>query len=65
LLHWLIVGLMLGAAPVMHAGIRTGAVEAPGVYMTSDGGAMAFMGGLIGHVIFGLVVALVYGAFVV
>jgi hypothetical protein len=63
LLHWLAVGLMMGAVPMMHAGIRAGAVEAPGVYMTRNGGAMAFMGGLIGHVIFGLVVALVYAPF--
>ncbi len=27
----------------------------------SDGGMMAFVGGLIGHVVYGLVVALVYG----
>ncbi|MFQ5434035.1 MAG: DUF6789 family protein [Anaerolineae bacterium] len=62
--HWLVSGAMMGGMPMMHAGVKAGTVNAPGVYMTNNGGAMAFMGGLIGHVIFGLVVALVYGAFV-
>jgi hypothetical protein len=32
--------------------------------MLNNGGMMAFMGGLMGHVIFGVVVALVYGLFI-
>lgn len=47
--------------PVMHAGMRSGEVAAPGFYMLRAGGALSFIGGLMGHVIFGLVVALVYG----
>jgi len=62
--HWLAVGLVMGAVPMMHAGIRAGTVQAPGVYMMSAGGVMAFMGGLIGHVVYGVVVALVYGLFI-
>ena len=62
--HWLISGVMMGGMSVMHAGVKAGTVNAPGVYMTNNDGMMAFMGGLIGHVIFGLVVALVYGLFV-
>jgi len=62
--HWLVSGAMMGGVPMMHAGVKAGTVNAPGVYMTNNGGMMAFMGGLVGHVIFGLVVALVYGAFV-
>ena len=31
--------------------------------MTNSGGAMAFFAGLMAHMIFGLVVALVYAAF--
>ena len=62
--HWLITGLMMGGVSMMHAGVKAGTVKAPGFYMMNDGGMMAFMGGLIGHVIFGLVVALVYGLFV-
>ena len=54
----------VGGVPMMHAGVKAGTVKAPGVYMTSAGGMMAFVGGLIGHVIYGLVVALVYGVFV-
>jgi hypothetical protein len=30
--------------------------------MTNNGGPMAFMGGLVGHMIFGIVIALVYAA---
>ena len=62
--HWLITGVMMGGVSMMHAGVKAGMVNAPGVYMTNNGGMMAFTGGLIGHVIFGLVVALVYGLFV-
>lgn len=64
LVHWLAAGLMMGAMPMMHAGIKTGSVPAPGVLMLKNGGMMGFMGGLMGHAIFGVVVALVYGLFV-
>lgn len=61
--HWLVVGVMMAMIPMMHAGIKSGAVKAPGMWMTGNGGGMmAFMGGLVGHMIFGLVVALVYAA---
>lgn len=62
--HWLVVGLVMAGMPMMHAGIKAGAVDAPGVYMINNGGIMAFIGGLMGHVIYGLVVALIYGLFV-
>jgi Family of unknown function (DUF6789) len=61
--HWLVSGAMMGGMGMMHAGVKAGTVNAPGPYMTKNGGMMAFMGGLVGHIIFGLVVALVYGAF--
>jgi hypothetical protein len=60
--HWLIVGMVMGMIPMMHVGIKSGAVQAPGLWMTNNGGAMAFMGGLVGHAIFGAVTALVYAA---
>lgn len=60
--QWLIVGLVMGMIPMMHAGIKSGAVKAPGLWMTNNGGLMAFMGGLVGHMIFGIVIALVYAA---
>ncbi|MFC1997981.1 hypothetical protein ACFLXI_10335, partial [Chloroflexota bacterium] len=62
--HWILSGLMMGGMSMMHAGVKAGKVEAPGMFMMNNGGMMAFMGGLVGHVVFGLVVALVYGLFV-
>lgn len=62
--HWLVSGAMMGSMSAMHAGVKTGTVTAPGMYMMNNGGMMAFIGGLVGHLIFGLVVALVYGLFV-
>jgi uncharacterized membrane protein YagU involved in acid resistance len=61
-IHWLIVGMVMGMIPTMHVGIKSGAVKAPGLWMTKNGGVMAFMGGLIRHTIFGVVTALVYAA---
>jgi len=61
--HFLVAGLMMGGMPMMHAGVKAGTVKAPGLYMTANGGMMSFVGGLIGHAVYGLVVALVYGAF--
>ncbi len=61
--HFLIVGMAMGMMPLMHAGIKSGDVPDPGFFMLKNGGLMGFMGGLVGHVIFGLVVALVYGLF--
>ena len=53
----------MGMIPMMHVGIKSGAVQAPGLWMTGNGGGvMAFMGGLVGHAIFGVLVALVYAA---
>lgn len=62
--HWLIAGTMMGMMGVMHAGIKAGTVQEPGILMFNNGGMMGFMGGLVGHAIFGVVVALVYAAFV-
>lgn len=59
--HWLVVGLVMGMMPMMHAGIRSGEVAEPGVYMLRQGGAMGFVGGLMGHIVYGLVVGIVYG----
>ncbi|MEK6222982.1 MAG: hypothetical protein N2D54_12115 [Chloroflexota bacterium] len=42
--HWLVVGLVMGMMPGMGVGF----------YMSNNGGMMAFVGGLIGHVIFAL-----------
>ncbi|MGJ3241275.1 MAG: DUF6789 family protein [Anaerolineae bacterium] len=64
IVHWIIVGLMTGMMPMMHAGIRSGDVQAPGIYMTNLGGVMGFIGGLMGHMVFGLVIALVYSTLI-
>jgi len=61
--QWLVVGMAMGMIPMMHVGIKSGAVKAPGLWMTNNGGIMAFIGGLVGHMIFGIVIALVYSAF--
>ncbi len=61
--HFLIAGLMMGGMPVMHAGIKAGTVQAPGVLMLNVG-VMGLIGGLIGHAVYGLAVALVYGFFI-
>jgi hypothetical protein len=59
--HWLIVGVIMAMIPMLHAGIRSGTVKAPGLYMAGNGGGIkAFIGGLMGHMAFGLVVALLY-----
>ena len=62
--HWLISGAMMGGMGMMHAGVKAGTVKAPGAYMMNNGGMMSFMGGLMGHIIFGLVVAFTYGLFI-
>lgn len=61
-IHWLIVGVVMGMIPMVHVGIKRGAVQAPGLWMTKNGGVTAFMGGLVGHMVFGAVVALTYAA---
>ena len=61
--HFVIAGLAMGGMPMMHAGIKAGTVKAPGILML-NAGVMGLMGGLIGHIVYGLVVALVYGAFI-
>ncbi len=60
--QWLIVGMVMGMIPMMHVGIKSGAVKSPGLWMTNNGGLMAFMGGLVGHMIFGVSIALMYAA---
>jgi hypothetical protein len=61
--HWLIVGMIMGMMPMMHAGIKNGKVDAPGLWMTKNGGLKGFLGGLMGHMVFGLVVVLLYNIF--
>ena len=64
IVHWLIVGAMMGGMPMMHVGMKAGSIAVPGVYMTNKGGAKSFMGGMMGHILFGITTAIVYGLFV-
>ncbi len=59
--HWLLVGWMFALAPLAHAGMKAGTVEVTGPYMLTSLGPGGFVAGLIGHVLFGLTVAVVYG----
>jgi len=59
--HWFVVGIAMGMMPMMHAGIKSGDVPEPGMFMTKMGGMMGAVGSLMGHVLFGLVVGIVYG----
>ena len=60
--HFLIAGAMMGGLPVMHAGVKAGTTQAPGVLML-NAGVMGFMGGLVLHAVYGVTVALFYSIF--
>ncbi len=60
--HWLIVGMGLGMIPVMHRGIRSGNIDAPGFYALSYP-RMTTMGFLMLHLVYGVLVGAFYTAF--
>ncbi|MFQ6027419.1 MAG: hypothetical protein ACE5Q6_08000 [Dehalococcoidia bacterium] len=61
--HWAVVGMALGMMPMMHVGIKNGTIGAPGAF--AMGYPMMTTGGfLMLHLVFGLLVGLVYGALV-
>ena len=61
--HWVIVGMALGMMPMMHAGIKKGIIGAPGAFASSY--PMMTVGGfLMLHLLFGVLVALVYSALI-
>jgi hypothetical protein len=64
IIHWLAVGWMFAFAPKVHAGMQAGTIEIVGAYMLRSLGFVGFMAGMVGHIVFGMVVALVYGMFV-
>jgi len=47
---------------MVHAGMRAGTVKEAGAYLTKSLGVMGFFGGLIGHIVFGVTVGLIYHA---
>ncbi len=61
--HWLIAGSILAAAPAVHAGIRSGTLPEPGVYLTGIMGPWGFLAGLAGHILFGVTVVYFYQFF--
>ena len=60
-IHWLLVGWMFAFAPLAHAGMQAGSVQETGPYMLKSLGVAGFVAGTIGHIAFGVTVALVYG----
>lgn len=61
--HWMLSGMMMGMMPIMHPLVRRGEMENPGPFATSMG-MMTAMGFLMLHLLFGVVVAVLYEAFV-
>jgi hypothetical protein len=41
--------------------MKAGTIKEPGAYMLKSLGTVGFIGGLVGHLVFGLTVAIVYG----
>ena len=61
LVHWVAVGMALGMLPLMHPRIRSGEVDAPGFYALNFP-PMTAMGFLMLHLVFGVLVGVLYGA---
>ena len=61
LAHWAVVGMALGMMPMMHPRIRDGEIVAPGFY-TLRYPPMTAMGFLTLHLVFGVIVGALYGA---
>ena len=61
--HWLIVGMALGMMPLMHPRIADGELENPGPFALAMG-PMTAMGFLMLHLLFGVVLAALYEAFI-
>jgi len=58
--HWVVAGLTMPVVPAVHAGIKGGEVAAPGPWMINQGGLMSFVGGLMGHMVYAIVVVSVF-----
>ncbi len=61
--HYLIVGMGMGMMGTMHPMMRNGQMPAPGLYVRNFP-VMTVMGFLMLHLVYGLVVALLYAALV-
>lgn len=60
--HAMATGMMLGMVPLMHPLMRSGRMERPGAFALRLGAPTA-IGFIVLHLIFGAVVAVLYGAF--
>ncbi len=60
--HWVIAGMGMGMIGTMHPRMRTGEVTAPGFFVTNFP-QMTVMGFFMLHLVYGLVLGLVYEAF--
>ncbi len=60
--HFVVAGMGMGMMPMMHLGIRSGVVQAPGMFAMSYPRA-AVMGFLMLHLLFGVLVGVFYDAF--
>lgn len=63
LVHVVGSGVMLGFVPMVHPEIRAGRMEAPGVLAMRLGASTA-MGFVMLHLVFGVVVAVLYAAWI-
>ncbi len=61
LVHWGVVGMALGMMPLMHPRIRSGEIDAPGFYALGYP-PMTAMGFLMLHLVYGVIVGALYGA---
>ena len=61
--HWLVVGMGLGMIPIMHARMRSGDIARPGFFALSMG-AMTAAGFLMLHLLYGVLVGAIYGAWI-
>jgi hypothetical protein len=63
LVHWLVVGMGIGVVGTMHPMMRRGTMQAPGFFVKNHP-LMTVMGFLMLHLIYGLLVGLLYEAWV-
>ena len=61
-LHYMVSGMAMGMMPMMHAGIQSGTVPAPGAFALRYPAGTA-MGFLMLHLMFGVLVGVLYDVF--
>ncbi len=59
--HWLVLGVGIGMVGVMHPLMRSGEMQVPGVFIKNHP-AMTVMGFLMLHLLYGLLVGVLYQA---